>query len=85
MCADVHCPQRISADGKKSACNVEDPGLTSGSGRSPGEENGNSLQYSCLGNPMKRRSLVGHSSWGLKRMIETRITSHAKEKQNLGD
>ena len=25
-----------------------------GSGRSPGEENGNSLQYSCLGNPMDR-------------------------------
>ena len=27
-------------------------GLTSGSGRSPGEGNGNPLQYSCLGNPM---------------------------------
>ena len=32
-----------------------DAGLTSGSGRSPGEEgNGNPLQYSCLGNPMDR-------------------------------
>ena len=28
--------------------------LTSGSGRSPGEGNGNPLQYSCLGNPMDR-------------------------------
>ena len=29
-------------------------GLIPGSGRSPGEENGNPLQYSCLGNPMDR-------------------------------
>ena len=39
---------------KASACNVGDPGLTPGSGRSPGEGNGNPLQYSCLGNPMDR-------------------------------
>ena len=31
-----------------------DPGLIPGSGRSPGEGNGNSLQYSCLENPMDR-------------------------------
>ena len=35
-----------------SACNVGDPGLIPGSGRSPGEGNGNPLQYSCLENPM---------------------------------
>ena len=29
-------------------------GLIPGSGRSPGEENGNPLQNSCLGNPMDR-------------------------------
>ena len=29
-----------------------DVGLNPGSGRSPGEGNGNPLQYSCLGNPM---------------------------------
>ena len=29
-------------------------GLIPGSGRSPGEANGNLLQYSCLGNPMDR-------------------------------
>ena len=29
-----------------------DAGLIPGSGRSPGEGNGNPLQYSCLGNPM---------------------------------
>jgi len=32
--------------------NPEDLGLIPGSGRSPGEENGNPLQYSSLGNPM---------------------------------
>ena len=32
----------------------ETQGLIPGSGRSPGEGNGNSLQYSCLGNPMDR-------------------------------
>ena len=41
----------ISA-GKESACNSGDPGLISGSGRTPGEGNGNPLQYSCLKNPM---------------------------------
>ena len=40
------------SDGKASACNVGDPGSTPGSGRPPGEGNGNPLQSSCLGNPM---------------------------------
>ena len=39
---------------KASACNVGDLGLIPGSGRSPGEGNGNPLQYSCLENPMDR-------------------------------
>ena len=34
--------------------NAGDAGLIPGSGRSPGDENGNPLQYSCLGNPMDR-------------------------------
>ena len=42
------------SDGKGSACNVGDPGSHSGLGRSPGEGNGNPLQYSCLGNPLDR-------------------------------
>ena len=37
---------------KASARNVGDLGLISGSGRFPGEGNGNPLQYSCLENPM---------------------------------
>ena len=42
------------SDGKESTCNAGDLGLILGSGRSPGEGNGNPLQYSCLGNPTHR-------------------------------
>ena len=35
-------------DSKESACNAGDPGSIPGSGISPGEGNGNPLQYSCL-------------------------------------
>ena len=42
------------SDGKESACNAGDLGSIPGSGRSPGEENGNPLQYSCLENFMDR-------------------------------
>ena len=41
---------------KNLPANAGDSGLTPGSGRSPGEGNGNSLQYSCLGNPMAREA-----------------------------
>ena len=40
------------SDGKASARNAGDLSLIPGSGRSPGEGNGNPLQYSCLENPM---------------------------------
>ena len=43
-----------SSDSKESACNAGDPGSKPESGRSPGEENGYPLQYSCLENPMDR-------------------------------
>ena len=39
---------------KVSACNARDLCSIPGLGRSPGEENGNSFQYSCLENPMDR-------------------------------
>ena len=42
-----------------------DTGLIPGSGRFPGKENGNPLQYSYLGNSWTR-SLVGYSPWGHK-------------------
>ena len=42
----------VAQDGKASARNAGDPGLIPWSGRSPGEGNGNPLQYSCLENSM---------------------------------
>ena len=43
-----------SSVSKESAYDAGDWGLIPGSGRSPGEGNGNALQYSCLENPMDR-------------------------------
>ena len=42
------------SDGKESACNIGNAGSIPGSERSPGEGNGNPLQYSSLGNFMNR-------------------------------
>ena len=42
------------SEDKASPCNAGDPGSIPGLGRSPGEGNGNPLQYSCLENPMDR-------------------------------
>ena len=42
------------SDGEESACHARDLGLIPGLGRSPGEGNGNPLQYSCLENSMDR-------------------------------
>ena len=47
----------------KTACNVGDPHLIPGWGRSPGEGIGNPLQYPCLENPMERGTW-GTSQWG---------------------
>ena len=44
------------SDGKESACNVGNPGLIPGSGKFPGEGNGNPLQYSCLEDSMDREA-----------------------------
>ena len=41
-------------DDKESASNARDPGWIPGLGRSPGEQNGNPLQYSCLENAMDK-------------------------------
>ena len=48
----IHKPG--GSDSKDSACNTGDLGLSPGSRRSPGEGNGDPLQYSCLGDPMDR-------------------------------
>ena len=57
---------------KASAYNARDPGSIPGLGRSPGEGNGNLLQYSCLENPMDGwRSLLGYSPRGRKESDRT--------------
>ena len=48
---DVSCFP-AGSDGKASACSTGDPGSIPGLGRSPGEGNGNPLQYSCPENSM---------------------------------
>ena len=73
-----------SAD-KKSACNAEDTGdagLISGLGRSPGEGNGNSLQYSSQKNPMDRGAWGGDSPMGRKESDTTERLSTAEEKSS---
>ena len=42
------------SDGKDPTCNARDLGSIPGLGRSPGEEKGTPLQYSCLENSMDR-------------------------------
>ena len=42
------------SDGKETACKARDLVSIPGSGRPPGEGNGNPLQYPCLENPMFR-------------------------------
>ena len=59
------------SDGKASAYNAGDLGSIPGSGRSPGEGNGNPLQYSCLENPMDRGSWLGYCPWGRKEVDMT--------------
>ena len=47
------------SNSKEPSCSLGDPGLIPGSGRSPGERNGNPSQYSCLENPMDRGAWQG--------------------------
>ena len=51
-CSSSWCRGSLGSEVKVSACNAGDLGSIRGSGRSPGEGNGNPLQYSCLENPM---------------------------------
>ena len=51
---NLHSSKCGGSEVKASACNAGGLGSIPGSGRSPGEGNSNSLQYSCLENPMDR-------------------------------
>ena len=53
---------------KNPPANAGDAGSTPGSGRSPGEGNGNPLQYCCLGNPMDREETSGLQSMQSQRV-----------------
>ena len=56
------------SDGKESPCSAGDPGSIPGLGRSPGEGNGNPLQYSCLENYIVRGAWAGYSPWVAKKL-----------------
>jgi len=66
--------------GKESACQAGDAGLICGSGRFPGEGNGNPLHYSCLGNPMDRGAwwaiIHGLAKTPTQLSDETRVRSY---------
>ena len=72
---------------KKSACHAGDPGLIPGSGRFPGEGNGNPLQYSCLENPMDRGAWrAGYSPRGRKswaRLSNSTTTTTRRKVKNM--
>ena len=54
---------------KAPACSAGHSDSIPGSGRTPGEGNGNPLQYSCLGNPMDSGAWQAtYSPWSLKRI-----------------
>ena len=63
------------SDGKESDCTVGDQGSVPGSGRFPGEGNGNPLQHSRLENPRDRGACRATQSMGLERVGHDLATS----------
>ena len=70
-------------DGKESSCKAGDLDSIPGFGRSPGEGNGNPLQYSCLENPHGKGSLVNYSPWDHKESNMTEKLSTAQHREIL--
>ena len=62
--------------------NAGDTGSIPGSGRSPGERDGNPLKYSCLGNPMDREAWQAIAHGVAK--SQTRLSTHAHRDVTLG-
>ena len=63
---------------KNPPANEGDVGSIPELGRSPGEGNGNPLQYFYLGNPMDQKSLIGYSAWDRRESAMTEwLTVHA--------
>ena len=65
------------SDSEESVCHVGDMGSVPGSGRSPGEGNGNPLHYSCLENPMEEptEGPSGLESRGSQRVGHNSVTN----------
>ena len=70
------------SDGKESACNVGDLDSIPGLGRSPGEGNGNPLQYSCLENCMDRGARCT-TIRGVEKSLKKVATSHEEQMSPL--
>ena len=65
-----------------SAGDARDTDLIPGSGRCPGEENDNRLQYSCLENPMDRGA-QGATVHAVTESDTTEVTQHVFHKQGI--
>ena len=73
------------SDGKESAGNAGDLGLSPGLGRFPGGGHDNPLQYSCLENPHGQRNLAGYSLWVPKESDWQRLSTHHTQRNNKYD
>ena len=69
---------------KASAWNAGDPGSIPGSGRSPGEGNGNPLQYSCQENPMEGRAWQATVHGVTKSWTQLSYFTHTEEEKKKG-
>ena len=67
--------------GNESTCQTGDTGSTPGSGISPGEENGNPFQYSCLGNPGIAKP-GGLQFMGVRKNIGHNLATKQQQQEN---
>ena len=83
---------RGGSNGKESPCSTGDLGSIPGSGRSPGEGNGNPLQYSCLDNPVDKGAWgatvhevtkTRTSSWGSQRVLSDQHSSYEEDSNGV--
>ena len=77
-CVCVYTDTYSDSDGKESACSAGYPGSIPGSRRSPGEGNGNPLQYSCLKNPMDRGAWQGTIHGVAKSQTQLATNTHTR-------
>ena len=77
----AHWASHVALMVKNPPVKAGDTGSIPRSGRSPGEWNGTRLQYSCLENPHRQRSLECYSLWGRK---ESHMTEHSMQHSEAG-